>query len=145
MIWLITPREPDMPEETISLEHIQVLSRAIRLRLGLRIAELRRIGQIQDVVRASHAFAEALSTYAACALAECTGEARSSDPDTEATRLFAAYARYAQLLQSVATGYRSRVVGESDPLPIESGLVTSSHLFHAAPIAIGPSVVSTQS
>src|SRR5690242_14866660 len=122
-------REHDMPEETISLEHVQVFSRAVRLRLRLRMAELRRIARIQEVLHAAGDLAQALSAYSTRAFLEYNSHIDESDLETEGNRLFAAFARYAQLLQTAATGYRTRTVYDSpgalqvvrptDPIPEE--------------------------
>jgi len=99
-----------MADETISLDDIQIFSRVVHLRLGHRIAELRRIGRVQDVLRAAGNLAEALTSYSARASSDCTGQGGTAELDAEATRLFASFAICAESLRSAATEYRTRVL-----------------------------------
>ena len=109
-----------MPEATVSLENIQVFSCAARLRLGPRIAELRRIGRVQDVVRAANDLAEALTSYSAATSAIRTGEVGTAEVDADATRLFAAFAIFAEALGGAAADYRTRVTDDTAGLANQS-------------------------
>lgn len=102
-----------MTDATISLENLEVFSRAIYLRLAPRTAELRRIGRIQDVVRAADDLALMLTSYSAAASADRTGRAEAVELDALSRRLFAALAALAESLRGAAEDYRTRVSDET--------------------------------
>src|SRR5690348_13646176 len=107
-----------MPEAMISIDDLEVFSRVVQLRLGARIADLRRIGRVQDVLRAADALAEALKSYSTHGSTASVGDAETSELDDWSRRLFAVFVVFAECLRSAAGEYRARVTDESRGLPL---------------------------
>jgi len=95
---------------SVGLEELQVFSRAVMLRLPLRIPELRRIGRIKDALTAASELNKALSAYIQHALVDCHGSHGTADLAKDAAALFDALSRYTSELQKTAEEYRSLVL-----------------------------------